>query len=230
MPLDLIYMTAAYSNAVLVAILPHVADFAKKLDLPLPQPITVEMVTAFRPMPIKGYIGGGVNVSSNYLFAFSMGAVDTFRSSDNVFYDDDPAVNWPKYAYGKDNMTTNDAIKLARDTLQKVGYDPKVLGCDVPPRSFTGPTDTKDGHHVPHCQMRWQRYANVETKEQQDDNDIVSMEINMEKKTVTGISIISKKVWRDQPKVSVEPVLESDFKKQQFGPMFKRSNAPPRLP
>lgn len=229
MPLDLIHMTATYSNAVLVAILPHVSDFARKMDLPLPPPITVQMVKAFRPMPMKGYIGGGVQVS-NYLFSFSMGAVDSFRSSDNVYYDDDPAVNWPKYAYGVEHMTTNDGIQLARSTLKELGYDPKVLGCDVPPRSFRGPEDTKDGHHVPDCQMRWERYAEVTTKEQQDDNDIVSFEINLDKKTVIGLNIISKKIWREQPKVDVEPVLESDFRKHQFGPMFIKSNAPSQLP
>ena len=37
----LIHITSAYSNAVLVAIMPHVNDFAKKMDLPIPLPITV---------------------------------------------------------------------------------------------------------------------------------------------------------------------------------------------
>jgi hypothetical protein len=223
--LQMIHMTATYSNAVLVAILPHISDFAKKLDLPIPQPIKVEMVTEFRPMPIKGYIGGGVQVS-NYLFSFSMGAVDSFRSSDNVYFDDDPATNWPKYAYGKDNMTTNDAIQLARDTLNKLGYEPKLLACDVPPRSFRGPEDTKDGHHVPYCQMRWERYAEVTSKEQQDDDDIVTVEVNLNKKKIAGLHFTSKKIWREQPKVDVEPVLEP----QSLGKTFKRTNAPPRLP
>lgn len=225
--MELIHMTAAYSNAVLVAVLPHVSDFAKKLDLPLPQPITAQMVKEFRPNPYKDYIGGGI-FFSNCLFAFENGTVDNFRSADNVFYDDDPAANINKYI-GKDNMTTNQAIALGRDALQKLGYDPKVLACDVSPRSFYGPQDLKDGKHIPYCKIQWERYAEAEvtSRAMQTNNDIVTIEINMEKKTIVGLHFTSRKIWRDPPQVDVEPVMESDVKKHKFGPMFKKTNAPP---
>jgi hypothetical protein len=229
--MELIHMTATYSNALLVAILPHVSDFAKKLDLPILQPITVEQVQEFRPSPVKDFIGGGLMLTNGFWFAFNNGYVNSFRSPDNVFYDQDPAVNWPKYAYGKSNMTTNDAITLARDALLKLGYKPELLGCAIPPKSVTGPHDTKDGHHVPHCQIRWERYPEPQTAEEQASNDVVTVEINMEKKTVTGLSVISKKLWKSPPKVGVEPELERDFQKRnKLGSMFVRSNAPPSVP
>jgi hypothetical protein len=225
---ELIHMTATYSNAVLVAILPFISDFAKKLALPTPQPIAVSNVTEFRPMPLKGYIGGGVQVS-NFLFSYSMGCVNSFRSSDNVFYDQDPTANWPKYAYGKDNMTTNGAIALARESLRKLGYPPELLGCHVPPKSVTGPYDTKDGNHVPHCQIRWESIPEPKSPEESKSNDIVTVEINMEKKTITGLHIASQKIWRTPPNVDIQPQLERDYKKQMGGTMFLRTNAPASL-
>jgi hypothetical protein len=230
MAMELIHMTATYSNALLVAILPHVSDFAKKLDLPMPQPITVAQVQEFKPSPIKDFIGGGLYLTNKFWFLYDHGAVSAFRASNDIFVDEDPAKDWPKYAYGKDNMTTNEAIALARESLTKLGYDPKLLGCDVPPRYFTGPYDLKNGNHVPDCQMRWERYTEPKNYDEQHNNDSVTVEVNMEKKTIIGISIVSQKIWRDPPKVDVVPELESDFKKHSFGPMFKRTNAPPRLP
>ncbi|EEF57893.1 hypothetical protein Cflav_PD0843 [Pedosphaera parvula Ellin514] len=69
--LELIHITAAYSNAVLVAILPHVSDFAKKLDLPIPQPIAANQVIWFKQVPFKGQIDGALVLSNNCWFHFS---------------------------------------------------------------------------------------------------------------------------------------------------------------
>jgi hypothetical protein len=37
---EIFQITVSYSNAVLVAIMPHISNFAKALDLPIPQPVT----------------------------------------------------------------------------------------------------------------------------------------------------------------------------------------------
>jgi hypothetical protein len=228
--LELVHMTATYSNAMLVAILPHVSDFSKDLALPIPQPITAGQVQEFRPSPVKDFIGGGLMLTNGFWFMFDHGGVNSFRSPDNVFYDQDPAANWPRYAYGKDNMTTNDAIALAQESLTKLGYKPGLLGCDGPPNSLRGPDNTKDGHHVPHCQIRWERYPEPKTADEQASNDVVTVEINMEKKTVTGLHIASRKIWKAPPKIGVEPELERDYKKRLSGTMFIRTNAPASLP
>src|ERR1022692_2479134 len=67
---ELIHMTAAYSNALLVAILPHISGFAAKLDLPVKQPITFSDVTSSSPSPYKGLIADAVLLTNNYWFLF----------------------------------------------------------------------------------------------------------------------------------------------------------------
>jgi len=226
----LIHITAAYSNAVLIAILPHVSNFAKKLDLPIPQPITASQVAHFNANPMKGFIGGGVWLTNHYVFAYDNGCIHSFRSlDDNAFYDQDPTKNWPSYAFGKDNMTTNQAIELARDTLRKLGYDPKLLHAEDSPSLMQGPFDTNDGHHIPYCEIRW------ESPEEMDSlghnvSDYLEFQINMEKKTVVGMSIASRKIWGPDPKIDVEPELESDYKKRIQGKMFVRTNVPSHYP
>ena len=53
---DWIQVTAQYSNAVLVAMLPYVNDVAQKLDLPIPHPITAEHLSYFDIAPRRNFM------------------------------------------------------------------------------------------------------------------------------------------------------------------------------
>jgi hypothetical protein len=225
--MELIHMTAAYSNAVLVAILPQVSDFAKKLDLPVQQPITVNQVVWSKSMPYKDMIEGAVILTNHYWFAYDWhGYVNSFRLlDDNWFYEKDPATNWLRYV-GKDAITTNEAIVLARDTLRKLGYEPELLHADGPPSVFQGPVDLKNGSHIPYCEIRWES-PEPKTLEEQKNRDSLEFQINLEKKTVVGMAIVSGKIKGTPPKIGVEPELESDYQKRMGGKMFGRTNAPP---
>lgn len=219
--LQMVHMTAAYSNAVLVAILPHVNDFAKKMDLPIPLPITLNDVSKFNCDPLQSHIGGGIWLTNKYLFSFENGIVVNYRAPDNFFFDESFPIPMQKYS-GKDNMTTNDAIELARDSLKKLGYDPKDLHTDVVPFSLQGSFNMHDGHHVPYCEIRW-------IKESDDDNSYATFQINMQTKQVVGLSVISRKIWKINPQVDVIPELESDFKKKHAFNMFTDTNAPSHI-
>ncbi len=214
MALTLIHVTAAISNAVLVSIIQSVNEFSKRLDLPIPLPITASQVSEFKVNPIQGMIGGGLWLTNHYLFRYENGFVTGFRSSDNIFYDEAYPIDILKYS-GKDNMNTNEAIELARGTLQKLGYDPKSLFADVPPFSVRGSFDTKDGHHIPYCEIRWDRNA----KSEADRTNYAHLEfqINMEKKCVVGMSIASPKIWGQNPKIDIVPETEIEYKSRTTG-------------
>jgi len=212
--MELIHMTLNYSNALLVAILPHISDFAKKLDLPVTQPVTTNQVAWSRPSPYKEFIADTVVLTNHYWFSYSWGCVDGFRSLvDNPFYDDDPAQNWSHYAFGKDNMSTNEAITMAREALKKLGYDLKQFHADDPPTSFHGPANLNDGHHFPYCEIGWDS-PEPKTLAEEHNASHVQFQINMREKTLVGMSIISRKIWRDSPKIDVVPELESDYRKR----------------
>ena len=228
---NLVHLTAAYSNALLVAILPYVSDFSKKLRLDIQQPVTPAQVIWLSPMHLKDSIDAGLVLSNHYWFAFSYGAVNAFHSPDDPFCDQDPAANWPNYAFGKDNMTTNEAIQLARTTMRQLGYQPEDLHADGPPTKVQGPTDLKDGHHVPHCRIEWAQPWEGGPPDG-DPGALLQFDINLEKKALTGLCIMSRKIRRPQPKVAVQPELESDYQqriKAHTGKMFIRTNAPPRF-
>jgi hypothetical protein len=193
------------------------------LDLPIAQPITLNQVARFNPSPLQGFPGGGLWLTNRYKFIFGNGYVWNFEKLDgNPWLSQDPATDWPRYI-GKGNMTTNEAIELARTTLRKLGYDPKELHADGPPFSVEGPYDIREGH-FPYCQITWLKEA--QTIEEKSEASSLTFQFNASDKTLLGLSIISRKAWKPDPKIDVVPELESDYKKRAQGTMVINTNAP----
>src|SRR5260370_4903069 len=79
--------TATYSNAVLTTLLPVFSDFVKKVDLPMPTPITIQQVERFVPYPQRANIGGGYLVLTNGLeLWYSHGHVEGFRTPRSYYH------------------------------------------------------------------------------------------------------------------------------------------------
>src|SRR5579885_2219392 len=124
----IIHITAAYSNAVLLAILPHVSNCVQRLELPIPQPITASQVAHFNVSPWNEDVGGSLWLTNHYQFVFGNGYLRAFQSPANWFnnqYDNWDDVDYFKRYVGKENMTTNEAIEFARHSFYKLGYQPK---------------------------------------------------------------------------------------------------------
>jgi hypothetical protein len=209
MPLSYI---AAMSNAVLVAIMPQVSDFSKKLDLPLPQPIPLSSVNDFREAPRKDSLMCSVTVtneSNRFMFSYANGCVKDFKMDHIPFLDQDPAQNWSSYAFGKDNMTTNAAIDMARDSIKKLGLDPKDFHADLPPTIFEGSINLDDGNHVPFAKILWQSPP-AKNLEEQQHGYYLEFFINMNKKTLIGASILTRKIWGEEPKIE-EPQIQGKW-------------------
>ena len=222
----LIHVTAAYSNAVLCAVLPHVTDFSKKLDLPIPLPITQSQVQRFNVGHLQGFVEGSLWLTNHYQFFFGDGYVVWFKVyTNNPWLSEDPATDWPHYV-GKINMTTNDAIAFARDELVKLGYDPTTLHCDVEPTSFEGGCNLKFGP-FPYCQIEWRKEPT--TIEDKTNAAYVTVEINMQDKSLLGLSVISPRAWKPNPQIDVMPELESDYRKRTQTQKYFNTNAPSAL-
>lgn len=223
MPLEILHITAAYSNAVLVAVMPHVTEFVKKLDLPIPLPINQSQVSKFNVSPVKSLIGGGLWLTNHYQFVFENGAVSGFRIDPNYFTDETFPLPIDKYT-GKDNMTTNEAVQMARDAIQKLGYNLKDLYADTPPASVKGPFDSNDGKHIPYCEIRW--IKEPETLEDKPNSVYLEFQINLEAKQIVGMSLASPKLWRQNPVIDVVPENEIEFRRKQQSKVTFSTNAP----
>ena len=191
---DMVRVTADYSNAVLVAILPYISDVAQKLDLPLPHPVTAAQVLECS-IPPSGKTEAQVIFRGGWSFAFQRGHVETIQSPHCYYMLQDPD-HIPSF-YGEVKMSKAEAVQLARDTLKKLGLPLESVFAEQEPE-VSGPpmvgTNT-----VPHYQVLWPHPRGGTS---------VQMEINGNLKRVERIRLRNERLEKPPPYVSVVPEHE----------------------
>jgi len=151
MPFELFQITAAYSNAMLVAIMPHVSDFSKKLDLPTPQPVSIAQVERFVCFPRSDHIGGRLILTNGCEFIFDHGRMQTFVSPHSYYYLQDPRLI-PKF-YGPIKITEVQALRIAHNAIKDLGYTDAMLSADKPPKMDLPPRDKS--HSIARYRISW---------------------------------------------------------------------------
>jgi hypothetical protein len=209
MPLPYYQLTVAWSNAVLTALLPHFSDCAKQLNLPIPTPITISQVAHFMPPIETGAFQAALWLTNGYSFEYFNGAL-CFRSRDDLFALED--MDRLERLAGKDNMTTNEAIDLARNSFVNLGYKLSDFEMGDPPNEIEGPSDIKDVGHMPFCKVTWRGPKGATNKQKTYE---LQFDVDMRQKRLAGMTLLGKTLWRPVPKIDAVPEF---------------TNAPPRLP
>ncbi len=200
----MIEVTANLSNAMLVAMMPYVSDAARKLELPVPQPVTIQQVVHCGIVPLlvnEGEWGGfGVELDSGYGLGFQHGYLAHFETTNSFYGLQDPN-EIPRFV-GPVRMTQTEAVELARDTLRKLGIPLEKVFAEQEPR-VTPPEKSRTGI-VPRYRIRWAGPRGGES---------VDMEINADAKRVERFVLgFNPNLRRPWPKIDVTPKLRS------FGP------------
>lgn len=150
-PVEWVQLTAAYSNAVAAAILPHLNDAALKLELPLALPIERPALERFFVMPHRGKVEGSAILTNDWILSFQEGHFAGFERPGGFFSEQDPE-SIPKY-YGPLRMTANEAVQLARNTIQRLGVSlDDVLAEQEPKIEQARGVGT---NVVPHFRIEW---------------------------------------------------------------------------
>lgn len=192
-----IHVTALYSNAVLVAILPYFTDVAKKLDLPIPTPITQSQVRRFFCDPRAQEVGGWVTLTNGYQFWFEKGHVNMFESPHAYFSLQDPGLI-SKFR-GKIRMTTNEAVVYAARKMAEVTADESVIYKNKL-KITLAPKD--EGFDIPHCKIQW---FNVDADHR--TNVVAEFEVNLDAGRIEQFALFGKQFWRSSPDIGIETEL-----------------------
>lgn len=188
-----IQVTADYSNAVLTALLPIFSDVAKKLELPVPQPITQDDMAGFRVLPFRE-LTASMLLKNGWVFNFGFGYVQDFSSPNSYFNLQDPG-QIPKY-FGQVNMNHDEAVELARTTLQKLNIPLKDVFADQEPQ-VTPPVKIET-NTVPRYDVIWIDPYGTKSAE---------FEVNAEAKRIERMHLHSWNLHRPPPKTTVAPLL-----------------------
>lgn len=194
-----IRVTTEYSNAVLVAVLPYISDFAKKLELPLPQPITAGHVVGcgiapYRTRGCGGHDGPiGVRVKGDWSFTFSCGYVSKYEAPDSYYRLQDPD-KVPRF-FGQVRMNPKEAVALARNTITSLGIRLEDVFADMEPQ-VTSP-ERVGTNTVPHYRVEW--------LDPRGGSASARVDVNGEAGRVEGVLLRSRNLERQTPRLAVAP-------------------------
>lgn len=196
--MELIQMTAAYSNAVLMMVLTNVTDVATKLDLPIIKPVEPSHVWRFVCDSRKGSIGGWLTLTNLYEFWYFNGYVDCMESSHSYFGLQDPDLV-PRF-FGSIRMSETEVIEMARRSVRKLGYDPPWLKTEpVLESAKTAPRDRPKV--VLHFRVTWK------TIDFKGFRHVAEVEINADAKRVERFWLLGPTFWRKPPDIPQPPVI-----------------------
>ena len=172
-----IHITAQYSKAVLVAIMPHVTDFAHRIGL---QPTNEFATAAIRSVvinPRKAPIDVGMWFTNGCLFRFRDGYIYEYLNLRSYSALRDPE-RVPEF-YAPVRITKQEAVTLARDTLQKLGLKLDAVFADMEPEVRL---PEKVGTNViPHYVVKWMKpHGGYSAKLEMDGNKQKVERINLD--------------------------------------------------
>lgn len=151
----LVKVTPEYSNAVMAAVLPYFSDVAKKLDLPVPQPITRADVARIHFLPFLNRTSRDpwveIVLKDGWAFAYAFGYLHSVTDLRGYSLLQDPD-QVPRY-YGQVRMTRSEAVQFARDALKKLGISLEDVFAEQEPR-VTEP-EKFGTNTVPHYDIDW---------------------------------------------------------------------------
>jgi hypothetical protein len=195
---EFVRVTTEYSNAVLLAILPHISAVGQKLDLPVHHPISAEQVTYCSVLPNRR-IEAEISIKGGWVFSFRRGYINTIQGPHEFFLVQD-LERIPHY-FGKVKMSKDEAIKMARETLHKLDIPLEAVFAEQEPRVAEPPqigTNT-----VPHYLIQW-----LDPRGVGQAPGSVDMDIDAQEKRVERIQLRSKSLERPPPKVSAVPPVD----------------------
>lgn len=190
-----IEITAAYSNAVLVAVLPYVSDFARRIELPIPLPVTSNAVAHAHFYRNPGDVQLSIALGTGHMFHFRRGHVADFGWPDSAIAWREPGKDYT--ADGTNVLTEAQAIGLLRATFRKLGIDEELLYADLEPTVSPVPHVTRA--MVPHYQIEWPAVNR--------DGPSVTCYVDAYNKRVTRLIFLNYALWRSPPRLSVEPLI-----------------------
>ena len=200
--LELVQITAQYSNAVLVAVMPYVSEFSRQMDLPVHKPVTTTQVSQFKCDPRLGEIGGALTLTNGFQFTFLDGRVCVYRSPESYFSLQDPE-QIPRF-YGPVKISEKKALKAARSAMKKLGFDSLVIDADGAPR--VTPPEKIGTNYVARYRFQWLDPTWPGSRESGAAIPaLLDVEVNASNRRIEMLAISDRDTRRPSPVVDVVP-------------------------
>lgn len=118
------------TNLILLFALTNCSEFARKLDLPVPLPLTSNSVQWIRVKELIPSLDIMIDLTNGYSFKVRNQGVCTFRDPKALH------ARFPKdrHEERRATMSQDEALAFARKSIQKLGYDPEFFYANLNPK------------------------------------------------------------------------------------------------
>ena len=113
-------------------VLTAIEDFTRKLDIPVLYPVTTNMIMQQEYRWRSGLLLAELALTNGMFFKFEWGIITEFETKQH--YNVAHRGIFLKDFYGPWKLSEKQALKVARDPLVKLGYDPKDFGLNEKPK------------------------------------------------------------------------------------------------
>jgi len=195
-------VTPEYSGAVERVLLPEFSDFVRHLGLPIELPLARKSIERFACNNRVGDVGGVLYLTNGSYLAYEDGHVDLYETTNSYFTLQNPD-EIPRF-YGAVRLSRSEAIRVARDTIQRLGHSLESVFAELEPE-VQGPTrsNADRGKMIPHYLVTWTSPEGASRS--------ARIEIDGENGEVTRIYFSNRNLNRPPPKVGVpEPTSSTD--------------------
>jgi hypothetical protein len=181
-----------YAEALLIALLPAISDAAWQTGVECPNPITTNQVERFVAHRLPGHCGGLIVLTNGAQFVFDYGHVRSYAGTNSYTRLQEPA-HIPSYIQ-PNRLDRSGAIRLARETFRRLGYDPAAAFA-WPDPEVEGPYEVQGGT-VPHYLVKW-----IDPRR---GGTVLEAEINGFKKRVEQWSVVTRQFEKPAPRLAGE--------------------------
>ena len=232
---EAIRVTAEYSNAVLVAVLPYFSDYAQKLELPIPHPIAIADVARLRIVPFldkdRQPLGMSVQLRNGWSLSMTGGYTAAFSSPNSYYLLQNPDET-PKF-FGTVSMSKADAVKMARRAILRLGIPLEAGFAEQEPR-VDGPQVAYDTNKIPRYLVQWcSPEIGIDSSglRQHDPFPEVEVEVSTDAKRLEmlrlSLRVCQQSLSRHLIKVGIDPpVSPSNVEWPRINPEYARRLVP----
>jgi hypothetical protein len=199
----------AYAEALVPIVFTAIDEYAAKLDLPVPRPLTTNHVARFQFSDNGGWPDVHVDLTNGARFIYRNTVVNGYYGPDCIWEDD--FKYWPvKKLFGPWRMTEDEAIELAKKTVLQAGYPTNTLYLHEKPE--VKKPNTPGGPDIPRYYIQWKHYP-VPDKE---FTAWTRVEVNADKKAVESVYHDAKVFWGKKPPIDLPMTLPEKRRIEPF--------------
>lgn len=180
-----------YAHRLLPIVLNAVEEYAQKLALPLPKPLTTNHVARFSVSDNGGWPHSELELTNGWRFVYRNSMVNGFYAPDNLFNNDNRPI-LVKDFLGKWRLSEAEARALVRRSLAKLNYPTKLVHFEVEPQVIKPALPG-----IPRYQFFWYFNQNDELQ------STIWAEVDADKGELKSLYFDNKAFWNRPPPIDV---------------------------